>query len=167
MNTEPKSSLPVSASSSLPPSPRLPHLATILSQKAGLNLPWVTVREAIADALQARFIELLPHSGGWPCDFSGAKAVKLTTAKAGPPPVKYEVRETAGVYVAEAPLEPGEVQDMADAVPTLLEIAAAADTPIRFHVRVELGSEKNPADKAVVQKIDAELKKIDARMELR
>jgi len=137
-------------------------IATVLSQKAGLNLPWVTVREAIAGALQARFMDLDQGSGTWPCDFSGAKAVKLAMAKAGSgrDPVKPVVQETLGVYRTEADLEPSEVQDLGESIPKLLNITAATDTPLRFHIRVEVGSEKKPADKAVVAKVNAELKKL-------
>jgi hypothetical protein len=147
-------------------------IATVLSQKAKLTLPWVTVREAIGGAIQARFIDLDEGSGTWPCDFSGAKAVKLVMAKAGAGGASGAVggggvHETPGVYIAQADMEPGQVQDLADAVPKLLEIAAASDVPLRFHIRVELGSEKKPADKTTVGKISAELKKIGKQMELR
>jgi hypothetical protein len=135
-------------------------IATVLSQKANLNLPWVTVREAIAGALQARFIDLEQGSGTWPCDFSGAKAVKLVMAKATGGVGDGGVHETPGVYVAQVDLEPSEVQDLGETIPKLLNITAATDTPLRFHMRVEVGSEKKPADKAVVGKVNTELKKV-------
>jgi len=74
--------------------------------------------------------------------------------------------ETPGVYVAEADLEPGEVQSFEESIPELLNLTAATDTPLRFHVRVEVGSEKNPADKAVVGAISAELRKVGGKMRL-
>jgi hypothetical protein len=41
--------------------------------------------------------------------------------------------------VATASLEPSEIQDLADAMPKLLDIKAKSQLPIAFTVRVELG----------------------------
>ena len=48
-----------------------------LSAKAGKPLPWSTVRAAIDGAFQGRLLERTVESGPWPCDFAGAKQVKV------------------------------------------------------------------------------------------
>ena len=45
-------------------------VAVALSNKAGTNLPWATVCEAIDGAIRARAIELALDSAPWPSDFA-------------------------------------------------------------------------------------------------
>ena len=146
-------------------------IATTLSQEAGVTLPWVIVRDAIGGALQARFIERDENSGPWPCDISGAKAVKLVAIKepgvTGGTGGPGGVRETPGVYTTTADLEPNEVQDLGEAIPDLLGIAADAEIPLRFRVTIEAGSKEKPADEETVKKLNDELKGIEGTMELR
>lgn len=144
-------------------------IATVLSQKSGVTLPWMTVSEAIAGALQARFIDLGEGTAPWPCDFSGAKGVKLIMARAptGGGGGGGSVRETPGVYSAQADLEPSEVQDLGEAIPKLLAETASTDTPLRFHVRVEVGSEKRPTEEELAKKLAKILKGVKGAMELR
>jgi hypothetical protein len=77
------------------------------------------------------------------------------------------VKEAPGVYVAEADLEPSEVQDLGEAIPKLLNIIAATNTVLQFHIRVVAGSDKKPADKIVAQKLNVALKGIRGSLELR
>ena len=146
-------------------------IATQLSHKLGVTLPWATVRDAVGSALQARFLELAKDSLPWPCDFSGAASIGLviskTTDGGSSGDVGGEIHENPGVFIADADLAPNEVQDLGEAIPKLLALAAATDTPLRFRVRIEVGALMQPADKAVVAKLNAELKKIDPKMELR
>ena len=52
--------------------------------------------------------------------------------------------------MASAELEPSQVQDLGDVVPKLLEIKAQSKSPIRFHVRIEMGDgESLPAEESV------------------
>lgn len=145
-------------------------IATVLSHQADVTLPWVIVSEAISGALQARFIERATDSGPWPCDISGAKAVKLVVAKTtgGPvPPGPGSVHETPGVYTTAADLEPNEIQDLGEAIPDLLGITAESVTPLSFHVSIQAGSKNKPAEKDLIEKLNAELKKIKGTLELR
>ena len=52
-------------------------LATALSAKRGVNLPWFTVKLAIEDGIRARWLELSNDSAAWPCDLAGAQQVIL------------------------------------------------------------------------------------------
>lgn len=118
-------------------------VATALSHKAGKVLPWKTVRDVIHGAIQARFAELVDGSGVWPCEFAAAKSLRLKVAAV-------EKGGGAGGFdpggagarrklVAVAAFEPAEIQDLADAVPKLLELKAKSKVPIQFQVRIELG----------------------------
>jgi hypothetical protein len=146
-------------------------IATALSVKAGKTLPWKTVREVVGGALQARFLELDSGSREWPCDLPSAQFVKLKVAKAGS---KASGGGTGGVgggsgtrmVVASSALEPAQVQDLGDIVPKLLEIKTKYNTPIRFHVRIEMGDGKAVPSADVIQRANALLKGIKDSMQL-
>ncbi len=126
-------------------------VATALSQMAGKTLPWKTVKDVITASLQARFTELVDGAGAWPCEIHAAKSARLKVAAGGGEEGGGgRGRGASKVLVASADLEPSEIQDLADAMPRLLEIKAKANLPIRFRVRVELGDgqETPPPDVA-------------------
>ena len=58
--------------------------------------------------------------GEWPCDFAHAQSLIL--APASGKPVKPGPAPKAGQLVAQADFDPTELQDLGDAVPTLLEL---------------------------------------------
>jgi len=129
-------------------------IATALSQQKQHTLPWKTVRDAINAALQARFLELSDDSGEWPCDFAHAQAVIL--APASGKPVKPGPAPKAGQLVAQADFDPTELQNLGDAVPTLLELKARYDLPLAFHIRLTVGDgEGQPGPEAVQALNDA------------
>ena len=126
---------------------------TSLSIKRGTNLPWSTVRTAIAEAIRAQWLELAEGSAPLDTDRSGARSVLLQTPTARPvgvvdPPTGYQ----GGMLAAEATLEGHGIQDLAELVPEILE--AAVGDPIVFKVRIEFGGETAP-DQAKVDKINA------------
>ncbi|MBN1912210.1 MAG: ATP-binding protein [Pirellulales bacterium] len=130
-------------------------IATALSQKVGKTLPWRTVRDVISASLQARFVELADGTGIWPCEIHAAKAVKLKVAASG----GSDGGSGAGCGVskllaADAELEPSQIQDLADAVPRLLEIKAKANLPIRFRIRVEVGDGEETPPPEVAEQIN-------------
>jgi hypothetical protein len=132
-------------------------IATALSQKFGHTMPWKTVKDVITASLNARFTELDGTSGDWPCDYPAAQSIKLKVASVptGRPGV-------AGIgpvvpskcLVAQAELEPSEIQDLADIVPSLLELKAKAEVPIRFRVQIEVGDGKKLPPDDVVKKLN-------------
>ena len=124
-------------------------IATALSQRVGKTLPWKTIKYVITDSLQARFTQLAEESAPWPCDLPGAQTVKIKVAPvitgggsgggsagaggSGTGP------GTGNLLVASGEFEPSEIQDLADLLPQLLDFKAKAKTPLRFHVRMEVG----------------------------
>ena len=120
----------------------------LLSKKVGKTLPWVTVREALDSGFKARMIERSPDAGPWPCDYSGAKQVKIVLAKEKPrrqsPP-----KIPPGVLVAEAELQSDQIQDLAEHVAEIKK--AAVGLELKFQIRIELGGVNNPTDKPVEQ----------------
>jgi len=135
-------------------------IAAALSQKNGRTLPWKTVKDAIAGALQARFIERAEDSGSWPCDLANARAVRIRVATtptgAGderPPPKPH-------VLTASAEFEPSQIQELADAIPELLKFRAKSNVDVRFFVRIELGAGTSLPDEATSAEVNEILKRV-------
>ena len=136
-------------------------LATALSNKEGVNLPWHTVKSAIEGAIQANWLKLSEESADWPCEFAGAQHVQLEIPPeihdpAPPPPT--------GVLVAQADLEAHGIQDLADQIPDMT--AAAVGTGLKFNIRIEFGGE-TPPDPEAVEKINELLAEVDDTLRLK
>ncbi len=136
-------------------------IATALSTKRGVTLPWSTVRTAIEDAIRARWIELKDGDATWPCDLAGAKhvALRVPSGKVDPP----KPPKPSGLLVAEAVLEANGIQDLADQVPEIAK--AAVGNNLQFNVRVELGGETAPGPEAV-EKINELLAEVSDKLKL-
>lgn len=139
-------------------------IATALSVKAGKTLPWKTVRDVVSGALQARFLEVAEGSQPWPCGFPSAQFAKFRVAT-GTGRVEIGGRGVTDIglgtiLVAASELQPAQVQDLGDIVPKLLEIKAKAGTPIRFHIRIEVGDGKARPPEEVAREINALLQRI-------
>lgn len=133
-------------------------IATALSQQKGKTLPWRTVRDAITACLTAGFAELADGSAAWPCELYGAKSVTIQVAASKPSGAGGSQGGSMGdgampnKLTATAALEPSEIQDLAEAVPRLLELKAKSKTPITFTVRIEVGNgEQTPASDVAEQ----------------
>jgi len=123
------------------------EIANALSTKVGKMLPWVTVRDAIDGAFRARFLER--ESGSWPCDYAGARMVRICLPReeavqqvqvAAPQPSVHDGRALAtesGMLVAEASLGIEEIQNLSDTIGDLTKTAVGLN--LLFHLRVELG----------------------------
>jgi hypothetical protein len=145
-------------------------ISSALSLKAGKNLPWKTVRDAITAALQARFIQIAEEtSSAWPCDFPAANLAKfnVTTAIPGVVADAGQGQYLRNVLVASAELEPSQIQDLGDAMPDLLKIKAKTKTPVRFHVEIEMGDGKTPPSKEATNEFNKVLKKVKGDFQLR
>ena len=116
-------------------------ISEALSARAGQPLPWATVRAAIDAASQGRLLERTEDSGPWPCNFDGARQVKVRTPKSRPildiaglddkqpnPP--------AGVLVASAYLNAGQIQDLAEQIGEIRKAAVGHD--LKVMVRIEV-----------------------------
>lgn len=143
-------------------------IAAALSQQAGSTLPWKSVRDVIGGSLQARFIALEEGSAPWPCELPAAQTVtiKVATAGAGGGTGGGGSGGAVGGFgggasptpgsktlVAQAALEPSEIQDLGDIMPQLLEIKNKSGSPLVFRVQIEFGdgeSEPNAESKAAI-----------------
>lgn len=134
-------------------------IATVLSKKVGKTLPWLTIREAIDGALKARFLELSDDSSPWPSDFSGASTVKLRIPTEGP---IEKPKPKPGALVAEAYLEPSQIQDLADQIPEITKVAAGQD--LKYHVRIEFRAEENKDE--IAKQINELLKEVSDKLHL-
>ena len=144
-------------------------VATALSIKAGKTIPWKTVKEVIYGSVQARFMQVAEDSAPWPCDFSSAQLVKFKVSKT-------EHREGGGgggggggstpkFLVAEADLDPSQIQELGDQIPKILEAKKKFNTPIRFKVSIEVGDGKTKPSAEISKNINVILKNIKEGME--
>jgi hypothetical protein len=146
-------------------------IATALSVKAGKTLPWKTVRDAISMAIQVRFLEVVEGSQAWPCGFPSAQfarfrvVTRVDRVEIGSRGVADGGPRT--ILVATGELQPGQVQELGDIVPKLLQVKAMAGTPIRFHVRVEVGDGQTLPAEEVVQEINTLLQQVREDLRLR
>jgi hypothetical protein len=122
-------------------------VASALSQKAGRNLPWTVVREAIDGAVRARVLELTPTSGSWPCDFPAAGTVTLTPVSSTPVTPVPSTPARPGTRTGQAQLKPGEIQELGELMGEVLR--AKGSLELTFHLRVELTGKEPPGDTAV------------------
>ncbi len=135
-------------------------IATGLSKKVGKTLPWVTVKEAIDGGLKARFLELSEDSTPWPSEFTGAHTVNLRLPKEKPPPPPPP--PPPDVLVAEAYLEPNQIQDLSDQIPDLTKTAAGQD--LKYHVRIEFKGDENKDE--IAKQINKLLKDVSDKLQL-
>ena len=83
------------------------------------------------------------------------KVASGTTSDQDAPP-----RPRPNVLTARAEFEPSEIQDLADAVPRLLELRARSNIDIRFVVTVELGGGDSSPDESAVADANNALKDV-------
>ena len=116
-------------------------IATTLSDRRGVNLPWSTVRSAIDDGIRAGWIEVDEGGARWPCDFQKARHVVLQI------PEKKVKSRGDRLLVGEAVLEPHGIQDLAEQIPDLTHIAVG--TNLKFCIRIELGGKTRPKQEVI------------------
>lgn len=138
-------------------------IAAALSRRAGKNLPWATIRDAIDGALRGRYLVLTADSAQWPCEYAGAQHVRLTIPAEGPRPP--EPPRPTGVFIAEAELTTGQIQDLADQIGEVVRAAAGHD--LRFRVRVQVGDGAKPIPKDVVAELSGLLTQIVKDLQLK
>ena len=141
-------------------------IATALSTRKGVTLPWPTVRAVIDDAIRAHWIEIGADGAPWPSDFAGARHVTLAvpahdkSGDGGPQPDK---GKRPGLLTAEATLEANGIQDLADQIPELTK--AAIGNTLRFKVSVELEG-TGPSDAEAVDRINRLLSEVSDDLRL-
>ncbi|MFH1969016.1 MAG: hypothetical protein ABIJ53_01720, partial [Verrucomicrobiota bacterium] len=137
-------------------------IATALSQKIGQTLPWKTVSDVVSASLNARFTQLDPKSGKWPCEYPSAQGIKLkvsTVSGSGGGGKEFGsgfggIETSSKILVARSELKPSEIQDLGDIIPRLLEIKTKANIPLAFRVQVEFGDGQTQPDNETVQSMN-------------
>ncbi len=140
--------------------------------------PWFTVREAIDGAFRARLLERTIDSGSWPCDYAGARAVKICLPREREQPApaphvpvaapQFTGRETRpvatpGMLVAEGSLEIEEIQNLNDQLSELTK--ATVGLGLKFHVRIELGTGSLVPEKTIAR-VNALLAEVSEKLRL-
>ena len=143
-------------------------ISVALSQKFGQTLPWKSVRDVISASINARFTELDPTSGSWPCEFAAAQGIKLRVASgvgggagggSGHGGSGGAVREIRGP-IAHADLNSNEMQDLGDIIPQLLEVKTKASVPLDFRVEIKFGDVESPPTAEAIAEINVLLENL-------
>jgi len=98
-------------------------LAAGLSYRVGRPLPWRMVKDALDSAFNVHYLERTGESAAWPCDYGGAQWVKIQVPETKP--VKPGPVPKPGARIAQAALQPNQIQDLADSMGDLLAAAAS------------------------------------------
>jgi hypothetical protein len=169
---------PISAKDLLPPN--LPEawgneittartILDALSTKAGKQLPWVIVRQAIEGAFAAHFLDRTLDSGPWPCDLGGASSVRVrlpvAAALAPPPAVQPPPPPPTekGSLRAAASLRAHQVQELAEQLPALTKAAVGLD--ISFYVGIEIKHSLALTEEAI-EKLNQVLQQVSNELKL-
>jgi hypothetical protein len=128
-------------------------IASALSAAVGKPLPWSVIATAIDGAMRGRLLERTEDSGVWPCEWPAAGHVRLRVPKELPPPPPPP--PPPGRRSAEATLEPGELQDLAEGLGEVVKAGAGLD--LEFVLRVEIGN--GAVTQEQIEQLNAALKK--------
>ncbi|MCX6538613.1 MAG: DUF499 domain-containing protein [Acidobacteria bacterium] len=134
-------------------------LTAALSDETGPALPWKTVAAALDSAFRAGLLERTPDSGPWPCDYAGAKSLKVSMVRRSP-----QSRESVKQEPEVVSLRADQLQDLVDVLPELLKVTAGHE--LRFRVTVEISGKKVP-DAVVTSAVNAMLDKIEPGLKTR
>ncbi|MDR0827625.1 MAG: DUF499 domain-containing protein [Desulfovibrio sp.] len=140
-------------------------VAAALSQKAGMTLPWKTVKDAVDAALRLRFVSIDPLSPTWPCSPAEASKVRLLQKQEplglAEPPAPYgssQLPPTMRTFRSTISLN--QLQDAGDIVPELLRIQQTWNTQVTVDISFTVGKEDAAATEDAIQAMKAVLKKI-------
>jgi hypothetical protein len=137
-------------------------LSINLSKRAAKSLPWARVRDAVQAAISGRFVEVDELSGPWPSDYGHAKDVRLKLSTAEPPPGGPS--PSPGTLTAGAELTAGEVQNLAETLPALIQAGVGLDISFEVLVRIK-GSPEVPS--AARDRLNELLADVSANLRLR
>ena len=127
----------------------LTAISTVLATQEGNPIPWTVLRRAIDHAITARWLEVVPGSGTWPCGVAAAKDVKLRTPIVSQPPDPV----STAAFQASARLEPSELQDLVDTLDKILQVSAGLQ--LEFRLAVQLGDDARDVPLETVDRINA------------
>ena len=151
-------------------------IADALSTSAGKPLPWLIVRDAINAAFTSRWLERSADSGAWPCDYAGARAVKISVRKErpAPPPSDDIIRQPGYSYepvsgprplITEADLSIQELQDLYDQVTNIKTACTDVNLNPIFHLRIELKGDSQP-DPEALKTINGLLQQVSEKLKI-
>jgi len=133
-------------------------ISIALSKKKSLNLPWSIIKDVITSARTARYIEIT--GGQWPCEYPQAKDVQIELPRIGTPPPPPPPSDR---YIAEAELQPSQIQDLSDKIGNIQSLTAGLD--LKLKLRIEL--QKDPIKQTNISELNKTLKEINKKLELK
>ncbi len=145
-------------------------VASALSQKAGMTLPWKTISEVVTSALNSRFVSLDPTSLPWPCAPAEASKVKLLKktdqqSSAQPSSQAGTGQLSPNMRAFRSTITINQLQDAGELTPDLLEIQRTWDTQVKVDISFTIGKEDAAAPEGALQALKAALKKVSKNFE--
>jgi len=155
-------------------------IAEALSAKTGTILPWFTVRGTIETAFTSRWLERTLDSGPWPCDYAGARAVKIRKMQDKPIHAetphqgdyaghaqKIVVQESPRPHTlsAEATLAMEEMQDLNDQLVALKKATVGLKLTYTVHIELE-GSATQQVPEGTRAQVNALLAEVSEKLKL-
>jgi uncharacterized protein len=131
------------------------------------------VRDALSAAFTARFVERA--SGQWPCDYAGARLVRVCQRReqevqqpksSASTPVVHQSESTysPNLLVTQAILGDGQIQDLYDQFTDIIKMCLeTVGSPPTFHIRIEL-QPKSPATQQDIKKINELLQQVSKEL---
>lgn len=113
-------------------------ISAALSNKYGKPLPWKIVQTAMDGGFQAHYLERTIDSKSWPCDFGDAQWIKVRVPQGVTPPsvdTGYSITSQGGKRVAEANMQPSQIQDLAEIMGQIISIVGEHE--IKFIIKIE------------------------------
>ena len=138
-------------------------ILTALNRKRGRILPWVTVKTAIRESINARWIGLGPDSVDWDCDLGSSQQLILQIPRRPQRIRETEAPAPSGILRAQAKLEVHHIQDLGEQIHEIAEIAAGNN--LRIDVRIEMGGDNLP-DPEIVSSMNELLSAISEELRL-
>lgn len=130
-------------------------LHTALGAKYGGVVPWAPVRQAIDDA--ERIGILAVADGLWPVDLGMAASVKFRAAQTAQQAMQTAAYAARKVAAGSAVLKAGEIQDLADQMPSLMQASDGLGLEFSVEIRIAEGGE---ASEETLAKLSVELAKV-------
>jgi hypothetical protein len=137
------------------------QLKRALAQRRGSSIPWRLLVDAVNAALGSGLFSIDPQGEPWPCADEKADGVRLKLLKPTPPSQPPEVRDTSFTR-AEAVLTELEIQDLAETIQRLTEVAPELD--FQFQLTITAKGER-PSDD-VLNQLNETLARINPQLRL-
>lgn len=134
-----------------------------LAQRKGSPIPWELVVTAINEGFDGKLFKIADGSALWPCSQDVANKVRLQVPPVYEPPDDSDApAREVGELRASSPLTEIQVQNLAETIGELAEIAPEID--FQFHISITATTEGEQLSSEVLAQLNEHLRKIAAQL---